>query len=306
MKLRRFRKWVLMLSGKGTLHVKKGEGENWSKEEVRGFYIDYSGKLNTKQINEEGLPYTKLENGTTAVLPITVIQYGLGCYEEMLKGKTDQRQGFYRCVDYLMKTQAPEGFWRAFAAQKTTNVMSSMVQGEAAALLLRAYRDSEKQDYLDAAKRACDFMLLDKEQGGTAETVQGHLVLLEGTDCPMILNGAIYSWFGLYDLWKVTGDIRYGAATEDVIAGIKCQLPAYDTGYWSYYCLDKRIASPFYHQLHITQLRVLAKLLDDNDFESEARKYEKYYCNRFCYGRAFVKKAFQKLTEKNDAIAIIE
>lgn len=306
MNIKKIGKWIRMLSGKGTLHVKKGEGRHWNRDSVEGFYIDYSEKTKTSQFTDSGLPYTKLENGTTAILPITVIQYGLGCYENVLDGEKDYSKGFLRCADYMLQTQATDGSWEAFAAQRTNKTKSSMVQGEGAALLIRAWKYSGNTQYLLGAQKAITFMLKDVKEGGTAEIGEDYIALLEGTGVPMILNGAIYSLFGLYDLWLVTYDKSLKQELDFAINGIKHYLPKYDNGYWSYYCLDKRIASPFYHQLHIVQLHVLAKLLVDDAFDKEAVKYEKYYNNKLCYFRAFIKKAFQKLTEKSDSIAIVE
>ena len=295
-----------MLRGKGTLHIQKGIGAQYSLCEIKGFYIDYSGKVNTNQIDENGLPFTRLADGRCEKLPITVIQYGLGCYEKVLAGEKDFAEKFLIAAEYMKGTQDEKGRWDAFRAQKTHDYYSSMVQGEGISLMLRAYVMTEDESYLTAAKKAYEIMIAPVEEGGTAEKCGEDLLLLEATDKPMILNGAIYSMFGVLDLAILTGDESVKSTLDSIVNGIKNKLSEFDNGYWSDYSLNRRIASPFYHQLHITQLKVLHAIFGEQCFLDTAEKFEKYYNSRFCYMRAFVKKAFQKVFEKSDAIPIVE
>lgn len=306
MRIAQIKKWMNMLCGKGVLHIRKGIGTQYSLEEVKGFYIDYSGKVTTRQINENGVPYTRLADGRCECIPITVIQYGLGCYEKFLSGDESYREKFLIAADYMRDTQDELGRWDAFRAQKSHDYYSSMVQGEGVSLMLRAYILTGKSDYLKAARKAYEIMIVPVEQGGTAECCEGQILLMEATDKPMVLNGAIYSMFGALDMAVFTGGAAEKEILDVIMAGIREKLPQYDIGYWSNYDLGGRIASPFYHQLHITQLRVLHRIFGDPCFAEMAQRFEKYYANKFCYWRAFVKKVFQKLFEKNDAIPIIE
>ena len=305
MQLKKIKKWFNMLSGKGVLHIDKGEGVSWSLEEVRGYYIDYSGKT-ANPIDEAGLPYSKLADGRVENLPITVIQYGLGCYEKILLGDESFTVPMKTSADYMLKTQHEDGMWDAFKAQKKTDYYSSMIQSQGVSLMLRTYKLTGEEKYLDSAQRAFAAMLKPVGEGGTALLKNGHIQLLEAIDRPMILNGAIYSSFGVLDMWVMTGEEKYHEILISVLDAIKDELKKFDTGFWSKYCLDGAYASPFYHKVHITQLRLLAKLYDDDVFLQEAQKYEKYMSRRVYYLLAFVIKAFQKLTEKNEVIAIIE
>lgn len=306
MQLKKIKKWFNMLSGKGVLHINKGEGLNWSMEEVRGYYIDYSGKTATDQIDAAGVPYSKLADGRKENLPITVIQYGLGCYEKILSGDTRFAQPMKLSADHMLKTQHGDGMWDAFKAQKKNDYYSSMIQSQGASLMLRMYKLSGEERYLESAQRAIDAMLKPVDQGGTALVKNGHIHLLEAVDRPMILNGAIYSSFGVLDMWVMTKDEKYHEILRSVLEAIKDELKNFDTGFWSKYCLDGAYASPFYQRVHITQLKLLAKLFDEDVFLQEALKYEKYLGRRVNYMLAFAIKAFQKITEKNEIIAIIE
>lgn len=78
----------------------------------------------------------------------------------------------------------------------------------------------------------------------------------------------------------------------------------YDTGYWSYYDLEKRIASPAYHSLHVAQLKALTDLSGNESFMEMANTYEQYQKQSGNRLRAIAKKAVQKLSEKSDAVVI--
>ena len=235
-----------------------------------------------------------------------MIQYGLGCYEKILSGDDSYTAPLTVCADHMLKTQHEDGMWDAFKAQKKTDYYSSMIQSQGVSLMLRMYTLSGEEKYLESAKKAFSAMLKPLEEGGTALLKNGHIQLLEAIDRPMILNGAIYSAFGVLDILVLTGDEQYRKILDSVLAAIKDELQNFDTGFWSKYCLDGAYASPFYHKVHITQLRLIAKLFDDDVFLQEALKYEKYMSRKFNYFLAFIIKAFQKITEKNSTIAIIE
>ena len=81
-------------------------------------------------------------------------------------------------------------------------------------------------------------------------------------------------------------------------------LDDYDAGYWTYYDLEHRIASPAYHELHIAQLRAMADLTGDVRFTTKADLYERYQWSSSNRRKAIFKKALQKLTEKSDAVIV--
>ena len=67
--------------------------------------------------------------------------------------------------------------------------------------------------------------------------------------------------------------------------------------YWSKYDADKRIASPFYHELHIAQLTVMHELFGNAVYKEYLEKWRKNRKSILCFTKAFVRKTFQKLFE---------
>lgn len=70
--------------------------------------------------------------------------------------------------------------------------------------------------------------------------------------------------------------------------------------------MGNTIAGPFYHRLHIAQLRVMYELFGCETFFDYANKWQKYQDNwLYCY-KAFIIKAYQKITEKrSEGIVIV-
>ena len=173
-----------------------------------------------------------------------------------------------------------------------------MVQGEGASLLIRAYKESDDSKYLIAAKKAIRLMLIPEEDGGTALYKDNDVLFQEFAYQSTILNGWIFAIFGLYDYVKISGDLDIQQILGKTIHSIAVNLYRFDNGYWSMYNMDGMITSPFYHNLHIAQLEVLYDLFGVEEFKVYHDRWKGYNEKKSNKARAFVVKAFQKLTEK--------
>ena len=75
-------------------------------------------------------------------------------------------------------------------------------------------------------------------------------------------------------------------------------LHRFDCKYWSLYDMSNRITSPFYHKLHLAQLKVMYDLTGQKIFNDYYEKWLKYDNSFWGSKRAFVTKAIQKLRER--------
>lgn len=79
---------------------------------------------------------------------------------------------------------------------------------------------------------------------------------------------------------------------------IKNNLCKFDAGHWSYYDMGGKLTSPFYHSLHIELLKALNHLSPALEYEEYINKWDAEK-NSWIWNRvAFVRKAMQKITEK--------
>ena len=174
-----------------------------------------------------------------------------------------------------------------------------MAQGEGASLLIRGYKETGNQRFLDAARTALDFMLVPVEEGGTTLYEGDGVILLEYTHLPAVMNGWIFAWWGLYDFVLATGDKgSYRKSMEDSLNALEQKMKSFTTSYWSNYDLGGRLAGPFYHHLHIAQMQAMWKLTGHAVFQDYADRWTKFEGKRLNRFRAFCVKAIQKIKEK--------
>lgn len=291
-----------MLTGKSVWHVNQDIGKYLAKDEIHGYYNNMTEKV-TKMpdlLESDDMPRLNLPDGKYTYFPVAIFQYSLGCYDLYLQTKDERYiRKFMQCVDWAMEHQDEKGRWNNFSHYCSETPYSSMAQGEGTSLLLRAYVHTENPKYLDAAKRALDFMLLPLENGGTTKYVGDNAYLMEYTFKGMVLNGSIFSWWGLYDYVLATkDDNKYKKAMDKILKSLIKVLPQYKCAYWSMYSEDGLIASPFYHNLHIAQMQAMFKLTGEPIFDEYAQKWEYQQHNIICRSYAFIRKFLQKMLEK--------
>lgn len=287
-----------MLCGNSSYHVNQNEGKCYSKEKVTGYYNNLTEKVSRFGLADNSVPTTIVDSGEKVYFSGAIIQYGLGAYDLYLINKEQSmKDKMLNCSDWAINNQKSDGSWEAFVFENQQHPYSSMTQGEGISLLIRAYIETKEKKYFESAKKALDFMLIPIEDGGTAEYKENDIFFYEYTYEPLILNGWIFSLWGLFDYVKFTDDAHIANILTVSLESLKKKLSKYDIKYWSKYDEKKRICSPFYHKLHIAQLRVMYDLFGDEIYKEYADKWERYQNNFFNKTRAFIKKVFQKLVE---------
>jgi hypothetical protein len=244
--------------------------------------------------------------------PIAIAQYGLGNFNLYLKSDDcNRRSKAVMIADWLVKNleRNPEGFWvwnHHFDFEYRTPLRapwySGLAQGQGISLLVRAHKETGDTRYLEAAGRAFKCMQADVKNGGVIFTdAQGHRWIEEYIVQPPthILNGFMWASWGVYDLALSTGDASVLKVWHDSIETLKSNLNSFDAGYWSLYEHSgtrlRMMASPFYHRLHIVQLRVMAKLTGEPIFSEFANRWSLYQQSRVKRSRALVYKSVFKL-----------
>jgi hypothetical protein len=295
------KKWYKMLTGKSILHVNQDIGKHFSSEVVKGYYNNLTEKVikEPELLKSEQIPTVITEKGEVITFPVAVFQYGLGAYDLYLDSNDEiYLKKFFDCVKWALTNQEPTGAWSNFSFIYPEHPYGAMCQGEGASLLIRAYVQTKEEKYLSAAKKAIDFMLLPVTEGGTTKYSDEECILLEYTHKAAVLNGWVFALFGLFDYLLVDDTEEYRTKYNLTLKSLINRLPNFDNGYWSLYDLDKKITSPFYHNLHIAQMQALYKMTNEKIFDNYAKKWEEYSNSYFKKTKAFVKKAFQKIIER--------
>lgn len=308
-KMTMLKRWGKMLTGKTAVAVEQGSGRTYEVGQLSGYYNDLTGKVTgSTLLDEGGVPVSVIAGGARVHFPIAIFQYGLGCYDLSIL-RSDEVERFLDalrvCSDWALGAQRDDGSWNAFGPIGSAKYsVSSMAQGEGCSMLLRAHAVFGDERYRVAALKAAEFMLIDIDNGGVSSHDGGELFLEEYPQRPRrsVMNGWVFSLFGLYDASLV--DSRFAGPFERSAETLACHLDDYDAGFWSYYDLEKRIASPAYHHLHIAQLHTMADLSGNARFAVKAEIYERYQESAVNRRKAIAKKALQKMIEKTDAVIV--
>lgn len=237
--------------------------------------LDYQGKIG-KQYN-----------------PIAISQYGLAYYNLFKKtGEKKYLEISLKQADWLVNNLelSYQGLkvWMHYFDFEYKNTLkapwySALAQGQGVSLLLRAYLETKDEKYFQSAKAAFQPLLKEVRDGGVQYKDGGGNIWLEEyiIDPPThILNGFIWTLWGVYDYWLVTNEEESKKLFDDCLKTLQINLQRYDTGFWSLYDLSeqflKNLASPFYHKLHIVQLKILTNMTREKYFEQISEKWRKY------------------------------
>jgi hypothetical protein len=242
--------------------------------------------------------------------PIAIAQWGIGNYNLFCRTQSAvRRERVLIAANWLLAhlEQNPSGLWvwnHHFDWEYRTRLKapwySGLAQGQGMSLLVRAHSLTGDRRFLDGADRAFASFLHSTDEGGVAFTDQrGNLWFEEYIVSPPthILNGFIWATWGVYDYSLATKNIRARELFDKAVSTIVTNLEAYDLGFWSLYEQSgtrlPMVASLFYHQLHIVQLRVMQRLTGNEIFGRYAERWENYAHSRakrtraLCYKGAF-------------------
>ena len=83
------------------------------------------------------------------------------------------------------------------------------------------------------------------------------------------LNGFMFAIFGLYDYYELTKSDTVKDILRATLTTIKYNIYDYRVeDDISYYCLRHNIQDPFYHKIHIAQLKYLTNITGDSYFSA--------------------------------------
>ena len=256
--------------------------------------LDYRGRI--------GLQYN----------PIAVAQWGLGNYNLFVcDGSREHKKKFLAASDWLCDRleQNSSGVWVwqhhfdwEYRSPLRAPWYSALAQGQGISLLARAHLATGDENYLSAAGRAFGAFLKPLSRGGVTFTDSDANIWFEEyvvTPPTHVLNGFIWAAWGVYDYFLATKSQTAHALFEAALATLRANLGGYDLGFWSLYEQSgtwlPMVASPFYHRLHIAQLRVMHRMTGDVTFARVADRWESYTFSPSKRTRALCYKAAFKL-----------
>jgi len=196
----------------------------------------------------------------------------------------DCRTKFLNQVNWLINNINDNGVWKQRFKLPYYNFeeswISGMGQGLALSVLIRAYQVTADNKYLKIAKQAFKPFTKRIKEGGILYIDSKKDIWIEECSVyppPHTLNTFIYALFGIYDLYKITGNEEAKDLWFDGIETLKKHIKRYDTGYWSYHnLLTMHPAEQIFHEIHIEQLNALYKLTEHKIFRKYSEKFQEY------------------------------
>jgi heparosan-N-sulfate-glucuronate 5-epimerase len=244
--------------------------------------------------------------------PIAISQWGLGNYNRFCETRDEAHwQKTLKAADWLTSNleQNAHGLWvwnHHFDWEYRDTLRapwySGLAQGQGVSLLLRVHVHSGDEKYQRAADKAFVALTRPIAEGGVLFEDDAKNLWIEEylVDPPThILNGFMWALWGVFDFWLARADVFAKSIFDRGVETILRNLDRFDTGYWSLYEQSgtrlKMLASPFYHQLHIVQLRIMSKLTGDARLADVAGRWDGYAQRRGNRARALVEKSVFKL-----------
>lgn len=302
--------WVNILMGKSYYHQRQGLGKCFDGGTKRGYYNDLSSKTQWKGlVDEEGVPENLLSTGEKVYFPTTITQMALGFYDKwIIYGQKGYLDSFMCLAKWLVKNQDQEGGWDTWSKfpYSTLSRYSAMVQGQAISVFFRAFQVTEEKVFVHAAQRAFNLLFRPIGEGGCAN-IKNEDIFLE--EIPLkkpstVLNGWIFAIFGAYDFTHLSEEEMAENLYLHTLATLSKNVERYDSGFWSYYDLSGKIASPFYHDLHISLLKALFILTGIKKFDKITKRWKTYENKWLNKSLAITKKIYQKMKSSREEVVI--
>lgn len=295
------KKWYKMMRGKSVFHVNQNLGKHFEVNALKGYYNNMMEKVSyvPHLVESDEMPILHTESGGIFTFPVAVFQFAFGLldfYYETHDIKYIRK--FRQCADWAVKHQLANGEWDNFSYIYPEHPYGAMAQGEGVSLLLRSYKLFGEEKYFIAAQKAVSFLLKDVKDGGCTQYEGDDVIFLEYQHLPVVLNGWIFSWWGLYDYVLVTHDNFVKTRMNESLYTIMRMMPKFVCTFWSMYDVGGKIASPFYHNLHIAQMQAMYQLTGEDVFQQYAQLWKKQQNNKCYKVLAFIRKAIQKIKEK--------
>ena len=283
--------------------------------ELSAYYMTFAQKADyTSALDDAGIPMLDYRGALGRQYnPIAIAQYGLGNYNLYARtGDPTRKVKFLNVARWLVSSmrqnRAALWVWMHDFDWEYRDTLrapwySGLAQGQGISLLLRAHKETREDKYIESAHHAFETFKMDVRSGGVLCTdANGDRWFEEYIVFPEthILNGFIWASWGVYDYWLATRDQIAGELFQAAVETLRLRLATYDLGYWSLYehagTRLPMIASPFYHSLHIVQLRVMQRITGESFFGEVADRWEAYQRSWLNRMRAFAGKALFKLS----------
>ena len=232
--------------------------------------------------------------------PMAVAQWGLRNHDLFKRaGSPENRQEFIVASDWICDYLDRDSFGPGAGTKSDhSSVLQSRchvgsVQGQGISLLVRAHAQTGEQRYREAADRAFANLVASTDGDGPASNDRARVAPINKSVVSIStrsLSEFIWSAWGIYDYFLANGENLAKDLFAASVNTLTSNIEKYDLGFWSLYerseTLLPRVASRFYHELHISQMRVMFCMTGAEVFAHTAERWREYMASRLNRTRA--------------------
>jgi heparosan-N-sulfate-glucuronate 5-epimerase len=261
------------------------------RAELGPYYLGLSHKLDDagRTVDETGAVVVRDASGRQWLHPVGTAHRAYAYYERYLEKRDESDRATFETIAMALIAGAEvqaDGtlcwpYWIAGTRNQKLPWLSAMAQGQAIGVLCRAYQETRRPEFLAAARSALRAFCKDIGEGGVRclDPQRGvfyeEYAYHEPGSQHHTLNGMTAALFGVYDLWKISGDNTARQIFDAGVATLRRNLAAFHFPFCSSYDLRYEHGqmvsfNPHYNSVHVAHLRVLAALAGDSYFSAVA------------------------------------
>ena len=288
--------------------------QNIAIDSIGPYYMSFQKKAEYNgNLDKNGIPMLDYQ-GVIGLQynPISIAQWGLGNYNiwKELDSKIHYHK-FIKCANWLVENLEENNYglkvWMHHFDWEYRDLLKSpwysgLAQGQGLSVLVRAHKETKEKKYKIASNEAIKVFFERTDKGGVNfKDSKGYNWIEEYIVHPPthILNGFIWGIWGIYDYSIYFNNKQSMTLFDGYKKTMIDNIKTFDTGYWSLYehsgTLIKMISSPFYHKLHIVQLKIMYQITGENIFNIISKKWSSYEKKYFFKNLAFYQKVIFKI-----------
>ncbi|MBN2542230.1 hypothetical protein JXI42_05140 [bacterium] len=271
------------------------------------FIRDFAWHFSEYPRDIDGIPF-QIFNKEAFYNPVLISQYALANYDLYFLHKKEKNMCvFLRCAEWLLKNASlwknDSEVWIYTIHEKRYSLkppwISAMAQGSAVSVLIRAYLATDDSRYLNLCEKAIIPFEFDVKDNGLRNYLNdGNMCFEEypSVDSSCVLNGMIFTLFGLYEYGKYLGNEKAKLLFNEGIKTLESNMDLFDSGYWSLYDVYKggHIAGRKYHSINTMLICKLGEITGESIFKEYCVRWLKYKRNIFSNIRWFFRRGWEK------------
>lgn len=217
-------------------------------------------------LDDNGIPYRIYETVGLQYNPTRIAAFGLAHYNKFIEeSDLASRDIFLKMANWFLDIEDARYTYSFDWGELKSPWISCMSQGEAASILIRAYKLTNEDKYLHHALKSIEPFFIDIEHGGVQSLIDNKYIFLEeypSNNSQHVLNGFLYALIGLVEILFVYKNSELSEFRDKLLDSLYENIDKWGPGKWSFYQIDsdkkiKNYCTPSYHNLHITQLKFI-------------------------------------------------